>query len=370
MNQYNYDIHYEDIFSTGDKPMPKYLSKANVSVAISKITEVVTCNCFLEYLDISDCYLSDMHIATLALALSKTSTLKQLNLSFNKISFDDTAHKISSVITNNLSLKSINLSNCCLQENGIIIIAEALANITSLLSIDMSRNNITDNSIQSVAAAVRENLLLNLGYCFQSTQDLTFTRNKKGINDILMPLTMLTCLKYLDLHSSYISELASELLSVVVANNKSLSHLDLTDCKLPSVKLITIATKLQSTCTLKFLSLSSNVIVNEAAYELAVAISKNFALEYLALSDCKLEERGFIDIAESLFNISSLKHLDLSNNIITDKAAKTLASGITNNMKLTYLDLSYCTWEDIGLARIQEVVFKLPMVKEFDIRSL
>ena len=304
------DIHYEDAFSTGNKPMPKYLSnqisensptchyqkisQINVSVAISKVTEVVSCNCFLEYLDISDSYLSDMHIATLALALSKISTLKHLNLSCNKISLDDTAYKLSSVITNNLSLKSINLGDCCLQESGIIIIADALANITSLLTIDMSRNSITDNSIQSMAAAVRENLLLeqlNLGHCFQSTQDLTLTRNNKGINDILMPLTMLTCLKHLDLHSSYINEVASELLSVVIANNKSLSHLDLTDCKLPCMKLITIATKLQSTCALKFLSLSSNVIVNEAAYELAVAISKNFALEHLALSDCKLRRR-------------------------------------------------------------------------------
>ena len=65
-----------------------------------------------------------------------------------------------------------------------------------------------------------------------------------------------------------------------------------------------------------------------------------------------------------------MEHLDLSNNIITDKAAKTLASGITNNLKLTYLNLGYCTWQHIGFARIQEVIFKLPMMKEFDIRSL
>ena len=380
------DIHYEDIFSTGDKPMPKYpcskiseyltiyhyqnISQTNVSIAISKITEVITCNCFLEYLDISDCNLSDLQIATIALALSKISTLKHLNLSNNKISSDDTAHKISSVITNNLSLKSINLGNCYLQEGGIVIIAEALANITSLLCIDMSRNNVTDNSIQSMAAAVRENLLLEqlkLGRCFQHTLDLT-TRNEEGIKEFLMPLTMLTCLKYLDLHSSYINEAASELLPVVIANNKSLSHLDLTDCQLPCMKLIAIAAKLKSTSTLKFLSLSSNVIVNEAAYEIAVAISNSFVLEYLALSDCELEERGFIDIAESLLNVSSMKHLDLSKNTITDRAAEILASGIANNVKLTYLDFSCCTWQDIGFARIQEVVFKLPMLKEFDIR--
>ena len=380
---------YEDTFSTDDKAIPKHLSSkisensptchyqspslTNVSIAISKITEVITCNCFLEYLDISDCNLSDLQTATIALALSKISTLKHLNVSNNKISSDDTAHKISSVITNNLSLKSINLGNCYLQEGGIVIIAEALANITSLLCIDMSRNSITDNSIQSMAAAVRENLLLeklNLGRCFQYTADMSFTRGKKGVEYILMPLTILTCLKYLDLHSSYISEVASELLPVVIASNKSLSHLDLTDCKLPHMKLIAIAKKLQSTCTLKFLSLSSNVIVNEAAYEIAVAISNNFVLQHLALSDCELEERGFIDIAESLLNISSMKYLDLSNNYITDKAAETLASSIANNMKLTYLDLSFCIWQDVGFVRIQEVIFKLPMVKEFDIQSI
>ena len=380
----NESVVYEDTLSTDNKQIPKLLSnkisenspyqsssQTNVSIAVSKITEVITCSCFLEYLDISDCNLSDLQIAAVALALSKISTLKHLNLSYNEITTDKTALKISSVIINN-SLSNINLSNCYLQESSIIIIAEALANITSLISIDISENNIAGNSTQSVAAVVRENLLenLNLGHCFQYNADMSFTRNKQGVEYILMPLTMLTCLKYLDLHSSYISEVASELLPVVVANNKSLSHLDLTDCKVPHMKLITIATKLQSTCTLKFLSLNSNIIVNEAAHELAVAISKNFVLEYLALSDCELEERGFIDIAESLLNISSMKHLDLSNNIITDKAAKTLASGITNNMKLTYLDLSYCTWQDIGFARIQEVVFKLPMVKEFDIRSL
>ena len=375
---------YEDIFSTINKLIPKYPSnkisenhenslQTNVSLVIKELTEVITCNCFLACLDISDCKLSDLQIGAVAIALHKTSTLKELNLSSNKIATEDTALKIASVIINNVSLKSINLSNCNLQESGIILIAEALANITSLKSIDISENNITDNSTQSLAAVVGENVLLeqlNLSHCFQYNADLNFTTTEKGVRNILMPLTMITCLKFLDLHSSYINKVASELLPIVIANNKSLSHLDLTDCKLPFMKLIAIAKILQSTHTLKFLSLSSNVIVNEAAYEIALAISENFVLEHLALSDCELDERGFMDIVESLLNISSIKHLDLSNNVITDGVAETLAFGISNNRKLTYLDVSFCTWQDIGFARIHEVVYKLPMVKEFDIRSL
>ena len=375
---------YEDTLTTIDRQIPKHPSnkisenyesslQKNVSLAINEITEVINCNCFLACLDISDCKLSDLQIGAVAIALHKTSTLKELNLSYNKIATEETARKIASVIINNVSLKSINLNNCNLQESRIILIAEALATITSLKSIDISGNNITDNSTQSLAAVVGENMLLeqlNLSHCFQYNADFSFATTEKGVRNILMPLTMHARLKFLSLHSSYINGEVSELLSIIIANNKSISHLDLTDCKLPFMKLITIAKILQSTHTLKFLSLSSNVIINEAAYEIALAISENFVLEHLALSDCELDERGFMDITESLLNISSIKHLDLSNIVITDQVAETLAFGIINNRKLTYLDVSFCKLQDIGYARIHEVVYKLPMVKEFDIRLL
>ena len=379
---------YEDIYSTHDNSMSNYSSNsrfknvpfecyenvsAENSIVIPELKEVINCSYFLECLDISDCKLTDLHIATVAIALSKMSTLKCLNLSCNKIFADNTALKIASVIMNNLSLKKINLSSCNLQANSIVIISEALAKLTSVAYIDLSKNNITDTSTQSVAAAITENLLLehlNLSHSFEYCTDVRSTTNDKGIKNILMPLTMVTCLKYLDLHSSYVNEVASELLPVVIANNTSLSHLDLTDCKLPEAVLITIAEALKSMDTLEFLSLSSNVITNEAANEIALAVSKNYSLKHLALSDCELEERGLMDIAESLLNISSITCLVLSYNIISDEVSKTLASGITNNMKLTHLDLSFCTWQDEGVTRICEAVSKLSIVKEVDLRTL
>ena len=343
----------------------------SVPVAITEITEIITCNSFLECLDISDCTLSDVQIATVATALSNTSTIKHLNLSKNEIVSNNTALKVASVIVSNLSLKNINLSNCHLQESGIKIIAEALAKLTSLVSIDISKNKITNNSMQSVIAAIRENSLLeqlNLSHCIEYNKHLKSAPNQKPVNNILMPLTMLTCLKYLNLHSSYINDVTAKLLPVVISSNKSLSHLDLIDCKLTNSGLIAVAKKLQSMFTLKHLSVSSNIITNEAAYEIALAVSNNLSLQYLALSNCKLEERGLIDIAESLLNVSSLKHLDLSYNNITDKVAATLASSIANNTLLLHLDLKNCTWRNTGFNRICKVVNKLPMLKELDVR--
>ena len=337
------------------------------SVAIVKITEVITCSCFLECLEISDCRLSDPQVATIAIALSKASTLKHLNLSNNQIVKDSTAHKIAIVIKSNLSLKNINLSNCHLQENGIIIIAKAIARLTSVGSIDLSKNKISFNSIKSVAAAITGNFLLerlNLRQCFNYDNSQIDT---EGVNNILLALTKLTSMKHLDLHSNYINHTTSKLLPMVISsNNKSLCHLDLTGCKLRPTQfnIEAIAKKLQSTFTLKYLTLSYNVVTNEAAHEIALAVSNNLSLQHLALSNCKMEERGLMDVAESLLNVSSLKHLDLSYSRITDKVAATLASSIAKNTLLLYLDLKYCTWQNDGFARMHKVISELPMLKK------
>ena len=162
-------------------------------------------------------------------------------------------------------------------------------------------------------------------------------------------------------HSCYITDEASKSLPVIIVNNKYLSHLDLTDCKLDDNELISIAKELQP--TLKYLSLSSNVVTNKAAHEISSAVRNNFSLQHLSLSDCELDEKGLIDIADALRIISSMKHLDLSYNSISDKAAETLSYGIASNKALEFLNLSYCTWQDTGFAKIHEVLNRLPMVK-------
>ena len=339
-------------------------SVTTISTSANEIKEIINCNHFLECLDISNCKLSDSQMATVSTALINLSTLKCFNIADSEIVTDDTAINLASAITNNLSLKSINLSNCRLQENGIIIIADALAKLASLLSIDLSYNNITGNSAKSVADAIKANPLfeqLNLSYCFKSSAHLKPTSDGRGINDVLMSLTTLKCLTYLNLRSCYITDEASKLLSVIIVNNKYLSHLDLANCKLHDNYLISITKELQP--TLKYLSLSSNIVTNKAAHEMSSAVRNNFSLQHLSLSDCELDEKGLIDIAEALCSISSIKHLDLSYNAISDKAAETLSYGIASNKALEFLNLSFCTWQDTGFVRIREVMNQLPMVK-------
>ena len=83
----------------------KNVSLENIpSIQFKELTEVLISNSFLEYLNISNCKLSDLQITTVATALSKTSTLRQLYFTCNEIVTDNTAHKVASVVINNLSL--------------------------------------------------------------------------------------------------------------------------------------------------------------------------------------------------------------------------------------------------------------------------
>ena len=90
-----------------------------------------------------------------------------------------------------------------------------------------------------------------------------------------MSLATFKCMRCLNLRSCFINERsATELLPAVIANNNSLHHLDLTDCKLQEKGLISIAKILQRSIILKSLSLSSNIITDTAASEIALAVSR------------------------------------------------------------------------------------------------
>ena len=340
----------------------------HASGSIAELTEIITYNYFLEFLDISNCKLSDLQIGLVATALSKTTTLKHLNFSHNKIVTDNTALKVASIFTSNLSMNGINLSNCHLQESGIVIICDALARIKSLTSLDISKNAITNNISQNLAFAIKENALLeqlNLSLCFEYSED----SNEKisGIIGILTPLINFRSLEYLDLHSCCINDKSAELISVVIAHNKSLSHLNLSDCKLLDKGLISIAKSLQKHFTLEYLCLSSNTITEQAACEIALAVSNNLSLQYLAMSKCELKETGIVEISKALLNVSSIKVFNLSDNNINDETTENIAAVFCNNYLIEEVNLSHNKLSTVGLLQIVNGILKTKNLKILDI---
>ena len=314
------------------------------------IAALLSCNNNIKHLDLGHCKLQECGFLKILDGLTNTTTLEYLNLESNLVS-EELVVRISTVILKNTSLMNLNFSNCNLPRSQIETVFHAISQISLVKHLQMSGNHMIANcTCVGLKDAISKNNKVTHLY-FSGCKI-----NEEALHNILLPLTTSLHLKQLNLCSSSISKVSAlELLPMVIASNKSMSHLNLTDCKLQETGLISIAKSLQTHGMLKSLSLSFNFISNAAACEVALAVRKNYLLQHLALSDCGLEETGLLDIAESLCTILSLEHLDLSHNVITDRAAATVASGVKNNTTMQYLDLRFCKLQDSGIAKISEV---------------
>jgi len=85
-------------------------------------------------------------------------------VSHNEVS-DEAPIKLASVITYNTSLEHLYLHNCSLDDNGILIICDALTQLSSLVSFDINDNHIILNPTEMAAAVLFINTALN-SICF------------------------------------------------------------------------------------------------------------------------------------------------------------------------------------------------------------
>ena len=336
-------------------------SNVITNAAAKLIAALLSCNHNIMHLDLGYCNLQENGFIEIIDGLTNTTTLQYLSLESNVVS-EEVISRIGPVIQKNAFLKHLKLSNCNLQKSGIQTVFNAINQISTVKHLNVSGNRIAICN----CVGFKDAFTLSKSNTIEHLDVSKCKIDEEGLSNMLVSLTgsKYKHLKHLNLCSSVISnESASELLPIVIATNKSLNHLDLTDCNLQEVGLIAIAKSLQATSMLKSLCLGCNVITNAAAYEIALVIHMNHLLQHLVLSKCGLEETGLLDIAESLCTILSLQHLDLSYNIITDKAASSVVLGVANNTRMQSLDLRFCKWPDFGVIRFHEVADQIPMMK-------
>ena len=287
----------------------------------------------LEYLDFSKCDLFELQMIKIARQLLQVSTLKCLDISYNILS-DNVAIEIASVITCNPFLERINLSSCELSGSQMIEVARALKCLSRLKYFDISYNNITDEAAIKLASALTANSSLeifNLSNCglFTST---VFT---KAFNKAI------SFLRVLDIgYNKLIESSVDEIVSVIISN-PLLQHLNLANCELSELQIITLCKALQRISLLTFLDISHNEVTREAANELVTVLMNNKLLQHLNFSACNFQEDTLMLVADSLMYVT-LVSFDVSYNIVTEKSAKQIATFLNKSIYLEQLSLCAC----------------------------
>ena len=305
------------------------LTKSNIQEgAAAAISAIINSNTSLREFYIANNNLK-FSIVVILKFLNKTSSLKVLDLSDNKIP-EEAGDAIASVVLHNPRLEELYLNSNNLNA-GILKVAKALQHISTLRILDLRNNNIPQEACDELALAIKSNKHLE-------TLRLDNNDLHSSPNIILSSLTTITTLTVLALDNNEITQEAGEALASIILRNTGLEELYLNSNSL-GIGTLKLAKALQHITTLQILGLGNNKISQEACDEIALAIKSNKHLKKLGLNHNNLQFSANA-ILNSLTAITTLTTLILDNNKIPQEADEPLASVIMHNTGLKELCLN------------------------------
>ena len=350
MSDYDLQVTGTIIISNSSPKLTKLCinKKSITEILADDIASTISCNSYIQELDISDNNIQVTDIKIILKALN-ISTLIKLCISKNNIT-DEAADDIAAAISCNSQLQELDISDNELQDTGTVVISKALQCLSTIKKLYINKNNITDEAAEDIAAAVSLNSQL---------QELDISDNDiqaTGAIVVSKALQNLSTLTKFYISKNNITDKSADYIAAAISFNTQLQELDISDNDLQTTGAIAISKALQDVSTLTKLYLNKNNITDEVAIYLAVAITCNSGLQELEISDNDLQATGAITILKALEDISTLTKLHISKNNITDKAAIHVAHVISCNTQLQELDISDNDLQASGTAIISEAL--------------
>ena len=301
--------------------------------AATVLAHIFSQNKELKELDLSSNNLNSEAIRKIFNELN-TSTLTELNASHNNIT-DEVADDLAIFLSKCTKLEVLDLSHNSLQDAGVIKICKA--NISSLISFDISYNNISIKAADDVANFLSHNPQM------QTYNLICNGLLEVGVKNIFRDMQVMQNifnLSVLNIANADINETISELITVLL-HNTELKEFDMSYNNMSASNAVKILRVMKNISNLKTFIINHNMIADEAADELASVLLHNASLKEFDLGCNNLSTLDAVNIFKGMKNISSLETINLSNNNITDKATEELASVLLHNASLQNLDLSY-----------------------------
>ena len=394
-------------------------------------------NSKLEKLNLSNLDLSSKDFINIA-TFSSLSNLRKLDISNNTIDDDS----IDAVITllnrnNNLNIIDIEIEGI----KNVLKVAKTLQKKSILTKISICCDNLNNNAADAIAAILPHNRNLKeiklevdeFGFTIEISEDLTIfyndfeTISKQAAYTIatllsncrLKEIDLAGCImettdaiilckgiKHIStlkmLNFSYLNEcadVAASSIAEVIANNKQLKEIDISNNKLRPVSAIKIFSGMKNLQHLIKLNLCLNDFTYKSAYKdtdrladafapivsqishlttkpvthtavqyLASVLDNNPKLQELDISCLDLDSEETIIILKGMKNLTNLTELDISHNVTTNDAAKNLASLLSHSISLQRLHLYSCSLQTDGAIDILNAIKSHSCLLYLDIR--
>ena len=290
----------------------------HLSLSLCSLTSE-TCNLLskcnlqhLEYLDLSCNLISEGGAVNLITSLTKFSTIRQLNLTFTDIGFED-CKALSELLA---SSKYINLLVICdevgldefiLSPDSVQLIVDGLSHNTSLEKLYMSNSNFSSQNVLHLASVLRVNTRLkelDIVCCNIQSSDSVYLAKALEENTT-------TQLHTLELGGNLIESEGAVAFASMLATNKSLVKLNMRRCSIEREGAVCLAKAMENNSTVREFDISYNPIGSEGAVTFASMLKKNQCLKTLDLSDDSVGVEGALELIESLKHNITLEELVL-----------------------------------------------------------
>ncbi|XP_077322829.1 NACHT, LRR and PYD domains-containing protein 12-like isoform X2 [Lithobates pipiens] len=292
------------------------------------LASVITNNQTLRTLDLSGNNLEGPPFRDLMEALTKTQ-IEELQLMYNHLT-DSSCPHLASVIRNNRTLRTLNLSQNNLEGPHFRDLMEALTT-SRIEKLQLSSNHLKDSSCPHLASVIRNN---------QTLRRLNLSGNNlEGPHfRVLMEALTTSRIEELELYDTHLTDISCPHLASGIRNNQTLRTLILSGNNLEGPHFRDLMEAL-TTSRIEELLLCSNYLKDSSCPHLTFGIRNNHTLRKLNLSENHLEGPHFRDLMEAL-TTSQIEELQLVKNHLTDSSCPHLASGIRNNQTLKRLNLN------------------------------
>ena len=292
---------------------------------------------------------STANLLMIAKAIQINTTIQTLDMSCNSMS-NSGAVAISGAIKSNKSLKELDLGNNNITEVGAKVISEATEVTTTLQKLILNGNKIFDNGAESISDSLKIN---------ESLQELNLGGNKiteKGAEKISEAIKVTTTLKRLNLQANKISDNGAAAISDSLKSNISLQELNLSLNNITEKGAEKISEAITVTRTLQILNLSINKISDNGTAAISESLKINRSLQELHLERNQITEVGATEMSETIKVTTTLQKLNLYGNKICDDGATAISDSLKINKSLQDFNLGCNNITVKGAKKISEAI--------------
>ena len=319
---------------------------------------------------------------------NKKCTLKKLNLSNNYIG-NDGCFILGESLKDNKSLLSLNLSGNNILDDGVIYIANNLrSEINSTLQkINFRNNSITSQGIIQFCTILKlepidrfrkidfsvnyldDSGLSEYGFFLSRFENITslvlsdrFSKN--SLNNYFVYCENLTNLKKILFYQINLTEESTNHLCQILLNNKNIEKLMISSNRNLHDGILDISQGIQHNLKLTHLSLRTCFIGDKGAEALASALFKNIFIKDIDLEDNKISSKGIEPLCDKVLGKISLVNLNLAHNLIDEESSKFLMNSLQKANALEYLNLSSNSLKDEGCINIAKGLVNNRAIRE------